>query len=36
LVIDKLRRLEVQHDIALRLTAQNLLQQRRNDRQAAA
>lgn len=36
LVIDKLRQLEVQHDIALRLTAQNLLQQRRNDRQAAA
>lgn len=35
-VIASLRALEMQHDIALRLTTQNLLQQRRNDRLAQA
>ncbi|GGC68103.1 transferase [Undibacterium terreum] len=30
-IIDRLRLLEPQHDVALRLTAQNLLQQRRNN-----
>ncbi len=35
-VIGRLRALELQHDIALRLTARNILQQRRNDRSAQA
>ncbi|WP_394777289.1 fused MFS/spermidine synthase [Undibacterium sp.] len=35
-VTSRLRELELQHDIALRLTARNILQQRRNDKLAQA